>query len=582
MVWKKAFSLLLLCPFVSYAVEEVEESAVKRIHNHLFIQDPSSAIAESEKFLRIYPESYNLQLAYLRALCQKGEEMQAFEQFTTLFNLEQIDPMTHRSALEWLAWGVLNKGDESSLLLVRLYALLGAAFTKDAKAITILQKELQGSNAILRSLAVKLSAQYGDAPLRKELLRLLQEEKVWFVKLEVIQAIGALRMIEAKKILQEIIASSKTLAEEKVAAILALAGMYETLSLGELQHLVASERSGLRQLASELVCHLDFQEGVDSLTPLLVDASPNVRISVMKTLGLLNVKEIQGKPVFELCKSNIKHLDPEVSIMAGWLSTILGQKEGRDILQYWIEQDREDYKRIAAAALAHTGVQGVSLAYKKLQEESNVYVKANLAIGLIGLRKHVKQASGALASALEKGASELWMWEAGCNQFFQSLAPSLVRHREGIPQYPQVVDQLVKLDILSMLSVVRHPKALESVKNLLKMKGWGITASAASTLLQEGDEASLDLVRELLQDADEKVRVQAALILAFLGGDPSSVTILMEAYPKVDREMKMHILEALGHIGEASSIPFLIELLKEPFQGLRVVAASALIQCLYH
>ncbi len=72
------------------------------------------------------------------------------------------------------------------------------------------------------------------------------------------------------------------------------------------------------------------------------------------------------------------------------------------------------------------------------------------------------------------------------------------------------------------------------------------------------------------------------MILAIVGSDPSAVKILQEAYPRADREMKVHILEALAHIGDPSSIPFLLDILKEPFQVLRVVSASALIQCLYH
>ena len=581
-IFKKILLCLTLGVALCRAEELSEEIAIKRIHSHLFIQDSSSAIKEAQKFLKVYPQSQNLQLAYLKALCQQGEEVAAFEQFLSIFKTTEKQGPSDRIILEWLAWGVLNKGEDSPLLIVRLYSLLGAAFTQDARAIAILLKELQGSNSLLRSLAVKLSSHYGDAPLRKELLRLLQEEKVWFVKLEVIRAIGTLKIQEAKNILQSIIASSKTLAEEKAAAIIAMVGMYETLSLEELALYVNSDRAGLRQLASEIVAHLDFQEGVELLLPLLYDASPYVRISVMKTIGLLQIRTMQGKPILEFFKKNLQDLHPEVAIMAGWLATISGNKQGKTVLKNWIEQDRVEYKRIAAAALASAGIKGADLAQKKMEEESDIYTRVNLAIGLIGLRKSISKSAEVLVKALEEGSKELWMWETYGNDFFKSLAPSKVRHREEIPQYPQVVDQLVKLDVLSVLSIVRYPKALESVRKLLKTQGWGITSSAASTLLQEGDEGSLDIVKELLEDPDEKVRIQAALILALLGGDPSAVSVLIAAYPQVDREMKMHILEALGHIGDASAIPFLINLLKEPFQGLRVVAASALIQCLYH
>ncbi len=579
---KKILLALSLGVSVCGAEQLEEEAAVKRIHSHLFIKDPAAAVKEAQNSLKLYPDSLNLQLAYLKALCQKGEEIEAFEQFISIFKTPEAGSPPDRIILEWLAWGVLNKGDESPLLMVRLYALLGAAFTQDARAIAILQKELQGSNAILRSLAVKLASQYGDAPLRAELVRLLKEEKIWFVKLEVIQAIGALRMVEAKTSLQEIVASSKTMAEEKANALIALAGMYDKLSIEELSQLTTSDRAGLRQLAPEIVAHLDFKEGAELLTPLLFDASPDVRISTMKTLGLLQVTSLQGKPTLDLLKRNLQDSHPEVAIMAGWLATVLGDASGKIVLQQWISQDRLEYKRLAAAALSATGSNGCDLAERMLREETDLYTKVNLATGLIGQRKEVKRATDVIAKALDEGEKELWMWESGAGGFFRSLAPSTVRHREEIPGYPQMVDHLVKLDLLSILSIVKYPKVQESVKKFLKAQAWGVTAAAASHLLQEGDESSLDIIRGLLEDSDEKVRIQAALILAILGGDPSAVKVLIAAYPQVDREMKMHILEALGHIGDASAIPFLVSLLKEPFQGLRVVAASALIQCLYH
>ena len=561
---------------------EEPEGAVRRIHSHLLVKDPSSAVKEARQFLSLYPNFRPLQMAYLKALCQKGEEVEAFQQFASVFEPSQLQDASHRLTLEWLAWGVLNKGEDSQMLLVRLYSLLGAAFTHDARAIPILLKELQGSNAILRSLAVQLSAQYRDAPLKQELLRMLKEEKVWFVKLEVIRAIGVLGVLEAKNTLQEMIAHPRTLVEEKGAAIIALAGMYESISLEELVQLVKSDRSGLRQLAAELVAHLEFQEGVDALTLLLFDDSPYVRVSAMKALGLLEVRFLKEKPTIDCIQKNLKDSHPEVSITAGWLATLLGSKQGKDILKQWIEDPRVELKRFASAALATTGVEGVDLAFQKMESETDLYTQVNLALGLIGQRKEVKRASEVIFQALEEGKKELWMWDFTDSGFFRTLSPSRVRHREEMAQYPQMMDRLVKLELLSVLSIVKHPKALEAVKGFLTTQAFGVSGAAVATLLQEGEESSLDILRELLADPDEKLRTQAALILALVGGDPSATSILMQAYPHVDRDMKMHILEALGHIGDPSSIPFLVELFKEPFQGLRIVAASALIQCLYH
>jgi HEAT repeat protein len=75
--------------------------------------------------------------------------------------------------------------------------------------------------------------------------------------------------------------------------------------------------------------------------------------------------------------------------------------------------------------------------------------------------------------------------------------------------------------------------------------------------------------------------MQAAFILAMLGGDSTAIKVLQEVYPKVG-EIKLHILQAIGHFGDPASIPFLLKVLSEPFQVQRLVAASALIQCLYH
>ena len=174
------------------------------------------------------------------------------------------------------------------------------------------------------------------------------------------------------------------------------------------------------------------------------------------------------------------------------------------------------------------------------------------------------------------------MWQNRYNPLFRSLTPSKVRHVEQVPQYPIVIDQMVQIDLLSILCTLQYSKAQEAVKSFLQSHSWGVSAAAAATILTEGDEQAFELVRSLLGDPEEKIRVQAAMMLAMFASDRAAVKVLQAAFPTVDREMKIHILEAVGHIGDPESIPFLLQILSEPFQVLRVVAASALIQCLYH
>ncbi len=572
--------LLLFCYSLS-AQELSEDLLKKRVNSHLLIEDLHSAVDEAKRALEKYPDSKEIQMAYIRALSAKGDETEAMLQWEETSGL-YADEKCNRRMLETLAWGVLHKGESSSQLNIRLNALIGAAMTRDAKAIPMILDQLRSSNSLLRSVAVKIAMSFPDAPIKQEMARLLKEEKVWYVRLEVIQAVGAMQMRALKGQLQEILGNPRTLAEEKAAAIVALVGMYDKIDRNELISLVRSDRAGLRQLAAEVISHLNLSRELDLLLPLLSDTSSDVRVSAINALALMRVEKVGRTSVIELLDANLHGNAPEVAITAAYAALLIDEDLGSHYLSAWMQSENGKWRRMAAAAVGVAGKYGVRIALKEIKMSQDVFVRVNLALGLIGQRIHIKTACDTIYKALREEKEALWMWDSQLNPLFRSLAPSDVRHVEQIPHYPSLVDQLVRLDLLSALSIVRYPKAQEAVRTFLLTRSWGVTGAAAATLLQEGDEEGLEAVRSLIDDPDEKVRVQAALILAIVGSDPSAVKTLQEAYPKVDREMKVHILEALSHIGDPSSIPFLLDILREPFQVLRVVAASALIQCLYH
>jgi HEAT repeat protein len=318
-----------------------------------------------------------------------------------------------------------------------------------------------------------------------------------------------------------------------------------------------------------------LKEYAPELIPLLQDASPDVRLQALYSLGLLKV-DIDKKELLPLLEDS----SPYVAITAAWLATVKEWQEGPAYFRKWLQHPHADFSRTASAALSVTGRAGVPLMLEVLKTHPDSYVRANLAIGLIGEQTEVLFACDSLDSIFFTEQTKLWMWDERTP--FRSLSPSLVTHIDQVPNYPFVVDQLTRLEILSMLSVMQYPKAQDAVKGFLKNKSWGVSGAAAGALLEEGDEEALNLVRGLLQEKDQAIRVQAALLLALLGKDPVAVKMLQEVYAEVDREMKIHILEALGRVGDPESIPFLVDILKEPFQLLRVVAASALIQSLYH
>jgi HEAT repeat protein len=580
-IWVRSLSIQILFFLVlsSLLYAEISDSShgeqilAKRVYAHLLIHDPFTAVGEAKRALEQFPHSETLKIAYFRALCEQGEEKSALSMWEKLSSQQKED----RNLLFSLAWGVLNKGKQSAQLPIRMNALLGICFTRDVKAIQPLLEEMRSSSAILRTLAAYLCANYGDAPLREELTRLLREEKVWFVRLEVIRAIGKLRIKSLTLELQNILVQPDTSLEERAEALIALVNIYESIDHNELDRLIHSNRAALRLLACEVIIHLELKETLEKITALLQDPSSEVRVAALNAMILVFPHESS-----RYLASCLEDSAWEVAITAAWGMLVNDQEIGAQHLKKWLHDPNPEHRRLAAAALSVSGRPGISLAAKIMKESADPYVKMTLAIGLIRERKHVRSACKVLDTCLSEESSNLWMWESRLNPLFRNLAPSRIRHIEHIPHYPQVIDQLVRLKLLSLLCVTHYKDAEGAVRSFLQSHTWGVTGAAAALLLEEGEESSLEVVRHLLKDPDEKVRFQAALILATVGNDETSVPLLQEVYPHLEREMKLQVLEALAFIGDAQSIPFLIAALKEPFQILRVAAASALIRCMMH
>lgn len=575
---KFGFISVACCISFSLAAEIADEDAARRIDSFLLLKDSQSALHEAHEALKKFPDSTAVRKSYLRALSEKGEEVEAWKTFNPLFALCN-DERESRFLLETLAWGSLQKGQGAQQLFVRINAMAGACFTRDARAVGILIEGMRSSNSLIRSIAVQLAASMGDKSLRKEVLRLLESEKNWRVRLTAVQAAGQMHLEEARPILQKRIGNDKITSEEKAVSILTLATLYEKVEPEEMKALITSKRAGIRQLACELVAVLQLPAYADDIAGLIRDHSPDVRMAALGALGFLPEVRVKGKPLKEVegIQKALQDPNPSVAIAAAWLLLRQGEKKAEEVFVKHLKDGQPEERRLASAALATCGAHGVGLMREGLKRIDDVYVRVNLALGLIGQQANVKECCAAIEEALQ--TKELWMWDE--RGLYRSLSPSRERHVEQIPNYPLVVDQMVRLELLSVLSMMRYPNALKAVEDFLKKGQWSVIGSAAGVLLQEGDEADVEVVRSLLRDPDEGIRIEAALLLAYWGRDPEGIDQLIAAYPEAARQTKVRILEALGKSGHPKAIPFLVEVLGEPFQVLRIVAASALIQCLY-
>ncbi len=223
-------ALLCTAPLL---VQGTVDEGVRRIQAHLLIDDPNSALTEAVTLFNKNPSSKDAGVALIEALAASGEQEKALDQWDTL---SKQYPMIigDRNLLESVAWGVLRKELSSTQYGVRLGALVGCYLTRDVRAIPILLRMMRDSNAMIRSVAVQMSCSYGDAPLKDEIQRMMIEEKVWMVRLEVIKAVGILRIKGMAPKLNALVQSDKTMIEERQEAIESLIRMTDKVDFEEI------------------------------------------------------------------------------------------------------------------------------------------------------------------------------------------------------------------------------------------------------------------------------------------------------------------------------------------------------------
>lgn len=574
------FFALFLCLMV-WIVElraSDEEQLAKRIHAHLLIHDNQSAVEEAREAMKLYPRSIPLIEAYIAALAKFGnhkEMMRVWDYYARVVE----DPYAKREVIEAMGWSVIEKGAKSTSPLVRVVAVLGAYFGQDARGVAILQQSLRDYNAIVREVAVQVSSKMRDERLRQEMFKLFNTEQTWGVRLNVIRAIGMMKIKEAKKPLLALIENSVTNPELKAAAIHALTQLREDITRKELVGLASSPTAGLRLLACEAAHVFDCHGEVDQMIALLKDSHFEVRAAALRTIGHLKVREHQGVPIAEIIAPLVQDPSDQVAITAAWVLCLQDPLEGQKAMEPWLASTSQEVRIFAASALKAAGKYGFPLTTKIFQQTADPYVAMNMALAMISQREHVEEACQALNAGL-KNLRERWMWRESNN--FKALAPSILKHNPAIPHLPEATDQLVRLEILNTLAIMHDPEAQNAVRHFLSERNWGISGAASAMLLTEGDDAAIDLVEGLLEDANEKIRIQAALILAMWGSGDKALKILQEAYPDADRALKEHILEGLGQVGTKESLPFLIHTLKEQHPTLRIISAAALLKVLYN
>lgn len=575
--------LLSLCAliFFSAALSGDESQSLKRIHAHLLIDDAVSASLEANEALKRDPYNSSVHEAHIKALAHAGDEKQmcrAFAQYNSFF---PCDPREQRDLYEAMAWGIISAGSHSTSPIIRLSALLAAFFGEDAKSVKQLRLACRDSNSAVRAAAVQLMSHLHDAPLCDEMMRLFEQEKVWKVRQEVIKAIGKMKIRRGREKLLAIVANPHSLAEEKTAAIGALVNLFDTIAEAEIESLARNDRAGLRLLACEVITHLQTSlplpsNAIDLLLFLASDSSSEVRAAALRALGLLNVDR---PSIIELAKKSCADPSVEVAITAAWLLSIREPPSARAAFTPWLKHELPEVRLQAAAALTATGSHAVGYIQEAFYAGVDPFVRVNLALGLIGQGVYLDDVCDALYIELMKGSKRWMRKDLGS---FPALVPLIPRYSEGVSGSLEEINQLTRLEILNLLAIVKYPRAQEAIELFLQQKKWGISGLATAVLLTEGDGDVLALIENVIEEAPLPIKAQAALILALWGRGERAIALLEQSYLTADRDTKELILEGIGRIGAISSLPFLLKRFQEPQQTLRLMAAAAVLQCLYH
>lgn len=575
-------SIFVFSVFITYSHASITslEISQKRVRDHLVVKDYVGALSDLKISLAQFPQSKELQILMVRVLSESGYGSEAFKQwkYVTETYPEVKDDW---SLIEAIAWSILAKAESSSQQIVNISSMIGASLTKDAKAVYVLQRYLRSTNAYLRMVAIRLATQYGDKKLIEEIQTMLTKESVWYVRLEILRALGQFQRKEITALFKEIVASSRSSIEERGVAAQGLLTLYDHLDDFEFKKLLESPRAGLRYLACEVVSYLNLKEKSEQIASLLQDTSAEVKIAALNTLSVVGISKEAKEEILSKVIFLTQDAHPCVSITACRLLMYYRSEIALPILEKWIAHENADLARLAACALSLSGSSGKKTAMRLLQNVDDHFIRVNLAYGMLGEEESTNKLCKAIAEFLSVQEGKI-MFDVSMNPLFKMIAPSRIKHTPEMAHYPQAVDQHTRLHLLNTLAMMRYPKAEESIKHYLQSQSIGMTYAASTALIEEGAEDSIEIIRELLSDPDEKIRVQAALVLAMLGGEKEALQVLKDVYPKVDRELKIAILEALGHIGSKEEIPFLMRLLEDPFNVMKVIAASAIIQCIYH
>lgn len=487
---------------------------------------------------------------------------------TLIRNGEHVDPQL----CEELAWAYIRHGFEAPSLTTRLYAVAAAGLSQDSRGATLLLRALQDSNVRLRQLGIYFCSGYPDRRIQEALRTSLQDPRARYLRVPLIRACAAHSSPDTHDLLERMLFHSQVTPAERGEIVTALVAQEDTVSSERLQALVAHPSAACRLLACQLFANYGIESDAKWLYLLLSDPQSEIRVAAMEALVMRGVS-LTAFPA-ELQAD----LDPAVRVVEAWARVLDGDQEALLFFRQSLLGKEGRQKQYAAMALSHSGRAGADLAAELIDQLTEPVLRAHLALAMIG--EGVDRVKGADV-ILDVLRSSRFRWKrlhkgmtltGFCSQSFH---PSSAGMGDSVAE-----DLVVRLSMLDAVACVSPEKASVALREYLLAKQQVASGLATMYLLAHGDIGDTAVVRALLHDSEPAVRVQAAMLLALFARDNTVRGVLEEAYAESPRELKEAILEALGALHDRASLPFLVQVLDEPFESLRIIAASSIIRVL--
>jgi cyclophilin family peptidyl-prolyl cis-trans isomerase/HEAT repeat protein len=301
----------------------------------------------------------------------------------------------------------------------------------------------------------------------------------------------------------------------------------------DLTVLVRDDEARIRRRAALAIGRVGLVEGVAPLVTALADADPDVRAMAAFAVGLIGVATSNTQPIVEQAGAAlVTALADSVPLVRGRAAEALGQIDAKSAADA-IGRMAAEYGRTPAV----TAMAADAETWPAPAPEADAFRLALYAL----VRLHAYEP---LASAVLEGGKPVTVW------------------------WP----------VAFALQRIGDPRAADALAQLVQVPGKYTRAFAARGLGGLKDRRAVDTLLALAGSNTTPLEVQIAVIRALaLTGDsraaPALVALLSR--PKVDPNVRLESVAALGTLKAADALPFVQDLLTDGWPTMRAAALRA-------